>query len=165
MTVASDRGTFLEYITACSLIHPFHPLDRSRFYWSRNLISQFNCPIELSRNVSQSVSGEIRENFGTVDAAALWNLIPVSDWERVNGISCPSWGSCNVELNRSAAEGARFSKMRSWLYIKLVQERSFSISFLIRTSSSIFFKGKGIRVWLHKNFCSSRIIAKFPPWC
>ena len=38
-----------------SLAAPVHPrLDRSRFYWSRNLISQFNCPIELSKNVSQS---------------------------------------------------------------------------------------------------------------
>ena len=59
MTVSSDRGTFLEYITACSLIHPFHPLDRSRFYWSRNLISQFNCPIELSKNVSRSVGRSV----------------------------------------------------------------------------------------------------------
>ena len=54
MTVASDRGTFLEYITACSLIHPFHPA------WSISvlLVSEFNftinCPIELSKNVSRS---------------------------------------------------------------------------------------------------------------
>ena len=42
------RGTFLEYRTA--LRPPAHPsvavraLDRSRFYWLWNLISQFNCP-------------------------------------------------------------------------------------------------------------------------
>ena len=151
----SDHGTFLTFVADPTplLIHPpctsstDHPwLDRFRSYWSRNLISQFNCPMELSKNVHQLWLGSgVRENYRT----AMPLISHSGSFMFILGVLCA------ILQNRFPSSHL---------------ETGTCISPLIWPQYSNLTKAERIpnissMPWLHMNSCSSRIIAKFPSWC